>query len=254
MSKKTSKAGILLLAVLMVAICVLSVLAVTKYFKTADLPGNSQLPTSSPKETETYKIDASSRIIPSEALLDVPHIYQLDKWPTGCESVSAVMALNFAGISISVDDFIDNYLTCTTPPFNPYKSFGGSPRDKGGLGCYAPVIKSALDGALKGSGKTARLLNGIPLEELCGEYIAGGIPVILWGTLDMAEPFEGKTWEFEGETFTWIRPEHCLLLIGYDDDNYIFCDPMHNENKTYYSKASVEKAYAALHSQAVVIK
>ncbi len=38
------------------------------------------------------------------------HIYQTDNWPTGCESVTAVMALNAAGIEISVDDFIDDYL------------------------------------------------------------------------------------------------------------------------------------------------
>ena len=70
----------------------------------------------------------------------------------------------------------------------------------------------------------------------------------------MAEPFEGKTWEFEGETFTWIRPEHCLLLIGYNEENYAFCDPMHEESVTYYPKAKTETAYTALHSQAIIIE
>ena len=50
---------------------------------------------------------------PERALINTEHIYQTDNWPTGCESVTAVMALNAAGIEISVDDFIDDYLVCT---------------------------------------------------------------------------------------------------------------------------------------------
>ena len=57
------------------------------------------------------------------------------------------MALNAAGIEISVDDFIDDYLVCTEPPFDPEKSFGGDPRSQSGRGCYAPVIRTALDKA-----------------------------------------------------------------------------------------------------------
>src|SRR5699024_6882351 len=41
---------------------------------------------------------------------DVPHIYQYDSYPTGCESVSAVCALRYSGVDITVDDFIDQYL------------------------------------------------------------------------------------------------------------------------------------------------
>ena len=70
----------------------------------------------------------------------------------------------------------------------------------------------------------------------------------------MAEPFEGDSWEFEGKKITWIRPEHCLLLVGYNTESYIFCDPMQEESVTYYPKAAVETAYSALYSQAVVIE
>ncbi|MEE1329632.1 MAG: C39 family peptidase [Acutalibacteraceae bacterium] len=79
-------------------------------------------------EAETIKPSNKSK------LLSVQHISQRDNWPTGCESVSAVMALNYAGIDISVDDFINNYLEKTTAPFNPNLSFGGSPYDSGGWG------------------------------------------------------------------------------------------------------------------------
>lgn len=46
----------------------------------------------------------------SWVIWDVPHIYQYDTYPTGCESVSAVCALRYSGADISVDDFIDKYL------------------------------------------------------------------------------------------------------------------------------------------------
>ncbi len=191
---------------------------------------------------------------PERVLINTEHIYQTDNWPTGCESVTAVMALNAAGIEISVDDFIDDYLVCTEPPFDPEKSFGGDPRSQSGRGCYAPVIRTALDKALAGTEFHAKQVKGLSAEELCKKYVSAGTPVIFWGTIEMAEPFKGDSWEFKGKKITWIRPEHCLLLIGYDSDNYIFCDPMRQEDKTVYPKSSVERAYEALHSQAVVIE
>ena len=42
--------------------------------------------------------------------IDVPYISQKGKYPTGCESVSTVMLLQFLGYDISVDTFIENYL------------------------------------------------------------------------------------------------------------------------------------------------
>lgn len=249
MNKKGSKAGYFLLLVLLLILLVSGSALAVIYLQSQKqlIPNITSVDTSEGIVSNTVDF-------PSKKLISASHIYQLDEWPTGCESVSAVMALSYAGVSISVDDFIDNYLTCTNPPFNPNKSFGGSPRDKSGLGCYAPVIKEAVDKVLENTNHTAKLLSGVSVEELCRQYIVNDIPVIFWGTLDMAEPFEGKTWEFEGETFTWIRPEHCLLLIGYDEDNYAFCDPMHKESVTYYPKAKTEIAYTALHSQAVVIE
>ncbi len=71
--------------------------------------------------------------------------------------------------------------------------------------------------------------------------------------MNMATPENGNTWTYSGKTITWIRPEHCLLLVGYDDNCYIFNDPQKNKALTYYSKNQVEVAYRGLHSQAVVI-
>ena len=42
--------------------------------------------------------------------IQVPYIDQSVKYPTGCESVSAVMLLQYLGYEISVDEFISKYL------------------------------------------------------------------------------------------------------------------------------------------------
>ena len=43
-----------------------------------------------------------------------------------------------------------------------------------------------------------------------------------------------------------------MLLVGYDDEHYIFNDPLRSK-QTYYRKSAVEIAYAGLFKQAVVI-
>lgn len=186
-------------------------------------------------------------------IIQAPFISQLGKYPTGCESVTAAMALNYAGIDISVDKFIDTYLDMSGTPFDPNLTFGGNPRSVYSYGCYAPVIKKALDRALSGKNYEANVLNSVSLETLCSQYIDKDIPVIMWATMYMKPPYIGSTWKFNNKTIQWVAPEHCLLLVGYDDNHYIFNDPLQTQALTYYSKSSVEAAYQGLFRQAIVI-
>lgn len=192
--------------------------------------------------------------IGNSKIIQAPFISQLGKYPTGCESVTTVMALNHIGIDVSVDKFIDSYLTKTGVPFDPNISFGGNPRYTSGYGCYAPVIKKALDKALSGQKYTAKQLYGVSLKNLCSNYIDKGIPVILWATMYMNTPYISSTWTYNGKTINWIAPEHCLLLVGYDSSHYIFNDPLTYQPQTYYSKSSVEVAYKGLNYQAIVLE
>lgn len=43
-------------------------------------------------------------------VIDVPYLDQSVRYPTGCESVSAVMLLRYLGYEMSVDEFIEQYL------------------------------------------------------------------------------------------------------------------------------------------------
>nr|WP_288555999.1 C39 family peptidase [uncultured Mediterraneibacter sp.] len=199
----------------------------------------------------------------SKTLISVPYIDQSVKYPTGCESVSTVMLLQFLGVSITVDEFIENDLekeafeTRNGELFgpDPRECFVGSPYDEESFGCYAPVIKESLEHVL---GEEYRVLNktGTDTKELIRDYIDRGMPVIYWACINMREPIVGPEWKLKktGETFTWISNEHCMLLVGYDEENYYFNDPYENHGVIGYPKAVVEKRHAAQHMQAVVVE
>lgn len=201
-------------------------------------------------------------------LLDVPYIYQVNKYPTGCESVSTVMVMRYFGMSMTVENFIDNYLPKGRAPFrdetgerfgdDPRKVFLGSPYSKSGWGCYAPVIVTAANKCIDRKKFEVKNITGTSFDTLCHTYIDNDIPVIVWATTDML-PLrprkESHTWNIIGtsETFTWKSPMHCLVLVGYDDNSYYFNDSQREKNYRY-SKSDVLTAYNALGMQAVVIQ
>lgn len=199
------------------------------------------------------------------AILDVPYIDQRSRWPNGCESVCTVMALQYAGIDISVDAFIDNYLDMSDLPYyddsgkrwgySPWEYFIGDPRESTGLCCYAPVIKNACDKFISAYGHSAQLVNGATLDSLCRNYVNNGKPVIVWVTIDMETPYyNGKQWTVVGTdtVFRWKSPMHCMLLTGSDETYFYFNDPLSGKN-VKYSKSKSEAAFKGMYSQAVVI-
>jgi len=203
----------------------------------------------------------------TERILDVPHIDQNELYPTGCESVSAVMALNYLGVDITVDDFIDNYLDIGEPPdyydyisdnyygASPWRVYIGDPYSYEGFGCYAPVIVNAVKKFIDNSKFKVNAIYDEDIAKLCRNYINNGIPVILWATIDMEPPYSEDFWidEDTGEMIDWVIPQHCLLLVGYDSYFYYFNDPLQSE-MCRYAKKEVEAAYAGMYRQAVVIR
>ena len=71
--------------------------------------------------------------------------------------------------------------------------------------------------------------------------------------INMRDPIVGPQWKLldTGETFTWISNEHCMLLVGYDEDSYYFNDPYENNGCIRYPKTVVEDRHKAQHMQAV---
>ena len=197
---------------------------------------------------------------PEKKILPVPFLSQND-YPTGCESVTAVMALQYAGVDVSVDDFIDQYLRIGTYyekdgeyyGNSPYYYFIGDPRTGSGFGCFAPVIYDAL--AAAAGEDRVKDLTGTRLKQITEEYIGQGIPVIVWATIDMQPTYEGNGWTIleTGKYFTWPAEEHCLLLVGWDEEYYYFNDPNQDGGVTGYEKTVAEQRYLEMGSQALAV-
>lgn len=195
-------------------------------------------------------------------LSGVPLIPQMPNYPTGCESVSAVMALRYAGVDISVDTFIDQHLEKSSAFYyeggvaygpDPYKYFLGSPRSKNAYGCMAPVMEKAIRSCLP-AGKTVENATGKTLPELCAQYIDQDIPVMVWVTIKMLDTYPSASWTLEdGSRYSWPANEHCMLLIGYDSSQYYFCDP-YTGKQVSYKRSLSETRYISLGSQALAIR
>lgn len=211
------------------------------------------------KEPENFEEPATT---PPIKLIDVPYINQTAKYPSGCESVSAVMALQFWGYQITPEDFIDNYLPKSPLPYteggkcfgyNPSKTFIGDPYSKSGWGCYFPVIRRCLNSIIDPEKNFVVTLHNTPIKELC-PYIDNDIPVIIWATQGMNKPKKSQSWSLlDGNgIFTWVSPNHCLLLIGYDETGYYFNDPLTHKNCRYPADIT-EKRYNSMGKQALAI-
>ncbi len=194
---------------------------------------------------------------------NVPHILQTADYPTGCESVAAVSLMQFYGIDITVDEFIDSYLPKADCPFSdgdmrygesPWDYFIGNPRTSQGFGCYSTVIFHAMTRAIP-NGRSVKAERKLSLEDISKKYVANGVPVLIWATIDMKAAYDGKSWTLpNGEQFTFICPEHALLLIGSDEEMYYFSDSLVREEVTSYPKKRCEAAFDALGRQAIILE
>lgn len=212
-------------------------------------------------------------------LIRAPYIDQTERYPTGCECVSAVMLLQYLGYELSVDEFIEKYLE--KQDFrkqdeklygpDPRKVFAGSPYDAESMGCYAPVMVKTLEKFFASAKLPAEKtgipknaagdweavdMSGVPMERLIEDTINNDIPVIFWATLDLKEYIPGPGWILAdtGETFTWRSNEHCMLLVGYDEERYYFNDPWHNHGIIGYEQELVRMRHKEQYEMAVTVR
>ena len=212
------------------------------------------------KDNRPYESDNEDYAVVAEKLIDVPAICQYPEVPTGCEATAAAMVLQYYGINITAEDFAAGWLVCDAGFYSinglqygpdPNEVFAGDPFSEYSYGCYAGPIVSAVN---KNSAQCrAQKITGESLETLCAEYIDQEKPLLIWATMNMKQSEQGDTWYLQnGARFTWIRGEHCLVLVGYNEDHYFLNDPQSGSTAAY-EKEIVEVRFKELGSQAVYI-
>lgn len=197
-------------------------------------------------------------------LINVPY-YSQEEYPTGCELVSASMLLGYYGFETTAGELIEKGHIKTSVLTeidgvryggDPDKVFIGSPYDENSYGCWSGAVISCLESYLPKEYSVSDL-SGQSLEELCEEYIKNGIPVLVWASIDMRETYinESSSWIIKdtGEAFQWISREHCMVLVGYDEEYYWFNDPYSGNGVVPYEKNLAEQRYRELGKQAVAI-
>ncbi len=220
----------------------------------------SIIPTTTSSTVSTVET-ATTGVRTEKTLLSVPLLCQYPSYPTGCEVTAAVMALRYADENVTIESFIQNHLPCSRDFYHydgkfygpsPYQYFLGDPRSKQSYGCMAPVIEQAMMQFL-GSPKRVVNVTGTDLETLCHRYIDAGTPVIFWASIGMSPILQGRQWTLpDGTLYTWPSGEHCLLLVGYDNDHY-YCNDPTTGKRTAYDRQITEQRYATMGKQALVV-
>ncbi len=235
----------------------------TDIFDTPPSVSVTQTTTATATATTTTATTArSTRPAPAAFRLQgVPLIPQYPLYPTGCESAAAVMALQYAGEPIAMDTFVEKHLVKDTGFYykdgthygpDPRQVFAGDPRTVSSYGCMSPVIKRAMASVL-GSDERVEDASGLSMSALCEQYVAQGIPVVVWVSINMLEVYPSGSWITpSGETYVWPANEHCMLLVGYDEGHYYFNDP-YKGCEVSYARTLSQARYEALGKQALAV-
>lgn len=190
----------------------------------------------------------------------------------GCETYACTMLLKILGFDVNQYTIADNYLDCHYISYDEngnmygpdmYSGFAGTAY--AGWGVYAPPMEKCMNKYLEDqkSDLKAYFLENVPLETLCDEYVSHDVPVMVWATTDMQEPYVFNTWTVNyvdenarskmGDSVSWYMHEHCLVLIGYDNTNYYFADSSAGKI-SIFEKSLVNERYKFFGCQAIVVK
>lgn len=201
----------------------------------------------------------------------MPVIVQ-DKLKAACETYACTMLLQYYKFDIDEYSFAENYLVTRPVYYGIDGNLHGPDMNSAyagdiytGYGINAPGMAKCMNNYIKSTGSklSAYPLKDIPLEELCEKYVLSDTPVMVWATTYMDEPYIQQSWIVDfvdenaehkiGDTVSWQMHEHCMVLIGFDEKNYYFCDSVSGKVAAYDKQLS-EKRYEQIGKQAIIIK
>lgn len=181
-------------------------------------------------------------------------------YPTGCEQFSARMLVNFYGYRATAQDMV-NAITLSSAPYtknkvkyggDPSRSFVGDPKKKKplGYGCLPSAIAAGINRymAQVGGSYQAVDISGCGMDTIYS-YISQGIPVLAASAYlpSVNNPVKVKEWTWivdsgpnKGQSVTWWRSRHVMVIVGYDA-NYIYVnDPCFNTQQKFNKKDWVD--------------
>lgn len=200
-------------------------------------------------------------------LEDVPYYSQRNLLPTGCEIISAKMVLEYyTQEETDVNDLIENLNVQSPREENgrtyaphPSQAFIGTPYSSSGFGCFSQAIVRMLNKMLPEEYKAVDT-SGTDLQALAETYIPQGTPVLVWATINMQQSVPYLGWylyDYMGnptdEWYDWRANEHCLVLIGYDENYYYFNDPNSYYGNTCFKRDIVLKRYEEIGMYSAVV-
>lgn len=236
------------------------------------------------KENDKYGITSQERYNDSEYpeimnhfsqsdSADVPLINQNPTYPNGCEAASATMLLNYLGIDITLEDFINNYLPMSDVyekdgvrygP-NPAVSYAGDPKDTSrGWGVFEPVIANAITTILIEEKKNNPNLEynicenaeKYSLKTFLNQINGTFTPFLIWTTIDYKEAKEIYEWFSydKKNTYTYPKNSHVVVVTGVDENYYYINDPLKDEKNIPVKKDLLETSFDSLGRQALLIE
>lgn len=228
---------------------------------------------SSSSQTQQEETDEATEKAPSSHMIEGVKASLQDTLMAGCETHACTSLLQSLGYDIDEITFANTYLDChyvmedeaTGEKFGPDMNSGFAGTAYAGWGVYAPAMAKCMNHYLSDvkSTQKAYVIENKTLEELCDEYIDKDIPVMIWATTDMQEPIEYDAWTVDyvdenakykkGDRFIWMLHEHCLVLCGYDANDYYFSDSVVGDI-SHFEKTLCQKRYEQLGWQAIVVQ
>lgn len=166
-----------------------------------------------------------------EVMLDVIEFCQYPDYPTGCESVSLYMLLNYYGTDVTVEQIYD-LLPMGAQPYddeqgvrhgaNPEREFVGDPRSEYSYGVFHEPIAKVAEQFRPG----VKTKKGAGIDDIRAVLDTGN-PVLAWYvSAPMREIMYRWSWlDEKGETVSWPGGEHAVVICGYDDTSLTYRDP-----------------------------
>ena len=167
----------------------------------------------------------------NSVMLDVIEFCQYPDYPTGCESVSLYMLLEYYGAGVTVDQIYD-LLPMGAQPYddengvrhgaNPEREFVGDPRSEYSYGVFNEPIAQVAEQLMPG----VHTEKNATIDDIKA-ILDTGNPVLAWYvSAPMRDIMYRWKWLDEnGETVSWPGGEHAIVICGYDDTSLIYRDP-----------------------------